>query len=284
MGPPVAALVLATVLIAPPGATGKKAPPTLCPGGRFLLGSALGDPATGVEAIVISGGFVTLTAACPAARAKLTAKRTGMRVTAVWPLCNVLGGKVHLSATVAPGCQTLTGTVVAPRAKLRTRIAGRRSECGDGVVDTGGGEQCETDTGCAPPGRCVACACISEVTTTTSSTTTTTTLTPVSFSADVQPIFAGNCALPFCHTGPVPQQHLDLSPRRAYASLVGVPSVECPGTARVQPSAPEQSYVIAKLAGEGVCFVGSRMPLGGVLPAADIETIRRWISEGALDN
>jgi len=30
--------------------------------------------------------------------------------------------------------------------------------------------------------------------------------------------------------------------------------------------------------------VGSRMPLGGVLPAGDIDTIRRWISEGALDN
>jgi len=280
---PVAALAIAMMLLASVGGARKKAPPTLCPGGRFLLGSGLGDPAAGVEAIVIAGGFVTLTAACPPARAKLTAKRIGMRVTAVWPLCSVLGGKVRLSATVAPGCDTLAGTVVAPRAKLRKRIAGRRSECGDGIVDTGGGEQCETDADCAPPGHCVACACASGASTTTS-TTTTTTLPPVSFSADVQPIFAGNCALPFCHTGPQPQQQLDLAPRRAYAALVGVQSVECPGMARVQAGAPEQSYLIAKLAGEGLCFVASRMPLGGVLPAADIDTIRRWISEGALDN
>ena len=277
------ALAVAMTLLASIGGARKKPPPTLCPGGRFLLGSALGDPALGVEAVVISGGFVTLTAACPPARAKLTAKRAGMRVTAVWPLCSVLGGKVHLSATVAPGCETLAGLVVAPRAKLRKHIAGRRSECGDGVVDTGGGEQCETDADCAPMGHCVACACVSEASTTTSSTTTTT-LPPVSFSADVQPIFAAKCALPFCHSGPQPQQQLDLVPRRAYAALVGVQSVECPGMARVQPGAPEQSYLLAKLAGEGVCFVLSRMPFGGVLPAADIETIRRWISEGALDN
>ena len=284
MGAPGVALTVALTLLASVGEARKKPPPMLCPGGRFLLGSALGDPAAGVEAVVITGGFVTLTAACPPARAKLTPKRVGMRVTAVWPVCSVLGGKVHLSATVAPGCDTLAGTVVAPRAKLRTRISGRRSECGDGVVDREGGEQCETDADCAPPGHCVACACASAASTTTSSTTTTTTLPPVSFSADVQPIFAANCALPFCHTGPQPQQQLDLAPRRAYAALVGVGSVECPGLVRVLPGAPEQSYLIAKLAGEGVCFVPSRMPLGGVLPAADIDTIRRWISEGALDN
>src|SRR5262249_56981789 len=119
------------------GGRGKRPPPPLGGGGGSRLGPAVGAPPAGVEAVVISGGFVTLTAACPPARAKLTAKRAGMRVTAVWPLCSVLGGKVHLSATVAPGCETLAGLVVAPRAKLRKHIAGRRSECGDGVVDTG---------------------------------------------------------------------------------------------------------------------------------------------------
>ena len=44
------------------------------------------------------------------------------------------------------------------------------------------------------------------------------------------------------------------------------------------------SYLIEKLDGAGDCFLLSRMPLGGVLPAADIGTIGRWIREGARDN
>src|SRR5262249_54110378 len=109
-------------------------------------------------------------------------------------------------------------------------------------------------------------------------------LPAVSFAGEVQPIFTSRCAFPFCHAGPLPQQNLDLSVGQSYAGLVSVPSRECPATPRVEPGAPGQSYLIAKLAGEGDCFLPSRMPLGGVLPAADIATISRWILEGARNN
>jgi len=277
---PVAALAVAATLLASVAASQKKAAGTICPGGRFLLGSGVVDPAAGEEAVVISGGFVSIAKACPPARAKLTPGRSGMRVKAAWRACSGLAGKVHLSATVEPGCDTMAGTVVAPRAKLRKRFAARRSECGDGVLDVGGGEQCEADGGCALLERCVACACVAGG----STTTTTSTLPPVSFSRDVQPIFTASCALPFCHVGPRPQQNLDLGVGRSYAALVDVPSLECPASARVQTGAPERSYLIEKLDGAGDCFLLSRMPLGGVLPAADIGTIGRWIREGARDN
>ena len=148
------------------------------------------------------------------------------------------------------------------------------------MLDVGGGEQCEADGDCALLDRCVACACVSGGGT----TTTTSTLPSVSFSRDVQPIFTASCALPFCHVGPRPQQNLDLGVGRSYAALVDVPSLECPASARVQAGAPEMSYLIEKLDGAGDCFLLSRMPLGGVLPAADIGTIGRWIREGARDN
>src|SRR5436309_6435286 len=60
---------------------------------------------------------------------------------------------------------------------------------------------------------------------TPSTTTTSTTLgRTVSFRTDVQPIFATRCALPLCHTGPLPQATLSfMRPRRSYADLVGFP-------------------------------------------------------------
>jgi hypothetical protein len=47
---------------------------------------------------------------------------------------------------------------------------------------------------------------------------------------------------------------------------------------RVAPGAPDSSYLIAKLTGVNMCS-GERMPRGGAaLPAAQIDTIRSWIS------
>jgi len=122
-------------------------------------------------------------------------------------------------------------------------------------------------------------------TTRPSTPTTTTTLPPVSFVGQVHPIFAANCAFPACHSAPAVQKGLDMTtPASAYASLVNVPSAECPTTFRVAPRLPDSSYIIFKLQGAGPCFHGSQMPLGGVLPAADIAIIRQWILEGARNN
>jgi len=101
----------------------------------------------------------------------------------------------------------------------------------------------------------------------------------------VQPIFTHNCAFPACHSAPAVQKGLDLTTAAsAYASLVNVPSAECPTTFRVDPRLPDSSYIIFKLQGAGPCFHGSQMPLGGVLPPANIATIRQWILEGARNN
>jgi hypothetical protein len=109
----------------------------------------------------------------------------------------------------------------------------------------------------------------------------------VSFCAQVQPIFTANCAFSGCHAGASPQLGQNLSPGQAYASIVNVPSVEAPALDRVEPFDPETSYLVHKLEGTQASVGGSGglMPLGqGALPAADIQLIRAWITEGALNN
>jgi hypothetical protein len=65
------------------------------------------------------------------------------------------------------------------------------------------------------------------------------------------------------------------------AALVGVASLEVGTLQRVAPGNPSDSYLIRKLEG-GPSIVGSRMPLlGAPLDPATIDSIRRWISNGA---
>ncbi len=95
-------------------------------------------------------------------------------------------------------------------------------------------------------------------------------------------VFTPSCALSFCH-GAAEQAGLDLRDGSAYASLVGVPSVEVPDHFRVSPFAPDDSYIICKLEN---CdwIVGSQMPLiGGPLDQTVIDVLRLWISNGALE-
>jgi hypothetical protein len=116
-------------------------------------------------------------------------------------------------------------------------------------------------------------------------TTSTTIPTAVSFSADVQPIFTMNCALPGCHTGATPAAGQDLSEGSAYASIVNVTSGECPSFKRVLPGAPDMSYLVFKIRGSGPCFSGGQMPFGRTpLSSAARRTIVAWIGEGAANN
>jgi hypothetical protein len=125
---------------------------------------------------------------------------------------------------------------------------------------------------------------ITTITGTTSSTTSTT-APAVSFSGQVQPIFNARCALSGCHSGAFPTGGLDLSAGVAHGNLVDQPSSECPSFKRVAPGAPDSSYIIFKLQGSGTCFVGVQMPFGGPpLSAAEIDTIRTWIAQGAANN
>jgi len=102
----------------------------------------------------------------------------------------------------------------------------------------------------------------------------------------VQPIFTTNCALAGCHTGPSPEEGLDLGAGRSYARLVNVDSRECGQFKRVRPGRPDASYIVFKLAGPPQpCFSGDRMPRNAApLSASDQETIRKWIAQGAANN
>lgn len=112
-------------------------------------------------------------------------------------------------------------------------------------------------------------------------------LLPVSFASHVQPLFTASCSSGGCHGGAAPQQGMDLSASMAYGNIVNVASTELPAMDRVEPSTPAQSYLIHKIEGTQASVGGSgaRMPLG--VPALALQTqrmIRRWVSEGALNN
>jgi hypothetical protein len=107
-------------------------------------------------------------------------------------------------------------------------------------------------------------------------------LAPVSFANDVQPIFTASCVAASCHGTPRPPTNPDLREGNSYAALVSVPSSGYAPDLRVDPGHPEQSVLYLKVSGT---TRGSQMPFGlNPLPAAQNETIRRWIEEGALQN
>ncbi len=101
---------------------------------------------------------------------------------------------------------------------------------------------------------------------------------PVSYTLDVQPIWDGNCV--GCH-GAGGNGGLDLRAPGSRGNLVDAASQNWGGM-RVVPGEPDASVLYRKLTGDGA--VGPRMPQGGALAADDIETVRRWIAEGAQDN
>ena len=107
---------------------------------------------------------------------------------------------------------------------------------------------------------------------------------PVGFARDIVPILKKKCVM--CHlTGQEPGK-MKLPPRTAYASLVGMKSLETPLN-RVEPGKPDSSYLVRKLEGTHgeVGGSGERMPMSGdPLPPADLATIRRWIEQGAPNN
>jgi hypothetical protein len=87
-----------------------------------------------------------------------------------------------------------------------------------------------------------------------------------------------------CHKGALPDGNLKLSRSQSYKELVNVPSIDKPELMLVLPFQPDQSYLIHKLEGEPE-IVGDLMPDGdSPLSADQIEVIRRWIANGALDN
>ncbi|MDH4069036.1 MAG: hypothetical protein OEV30_01295, partial [Ignavibacteria bacterium] len=95
----------------------------------------------------------------------------------------------------------------------------------------------------------------------------------VSFSQHVQPLFNQGCALAGCHDdGPHPATEVCLT---SYFNTV----FRTAGV--VTPGRPELSTLVFSIEGT----VGRRMPLNGPpLTQNQINGIRTWIVEGAMDN
>lgn len=106
----------------------------------------------------------------------------------------------------------------------------------------------------------------------------------VSFKRDIVPVLRTQCAT--CHLTGQEVGNMKLHPGAAYASLVGVKSIESP-LLRVQPGAPDDSYLMHKLDGTHLDVGGSgdRMPFGQTpLDETTRARIRGWIAAGAENN
>jgi hypothetical protein len=109
---------------------------------------------------------------------------------------------------------------------------------------------------------------------------------PVSFSADIQPILNARCVV--CHSpgGEAVEEGIpqDLRAAAAYADLVNQPSVLRPDLVLVVPGDASASLLYLKVSSD-TPPVGEPMPSGVQrLSAAQIDQIRQWIDEGALEN
>ncbi len=109
----------------------------------------------------------------------------------------------------------------------------------------------------------------------------------ITFAGSAQPIFTRSCAFATgCHAGPGAQQGMDLSAGQAYLNIVNVSSMQVPGLFRIVPGNADSSYLVLKIQGKAglVGGVGTRMPLGGSLTQAQIDTIVAWVAAGARNN
>jgi hypothetical protein len=99
----------------------------------------------------------------------------------------------------------------------------------------------------------------------------------VSFAGQIQPIFNANCT--GCHGT---NGDLTLTASVSYSQIYHVPaSSSCTSLHRVFPNDANNSVLYLKVVG-ATC--GSRMPQGGSLSTTEINLIRDWINQGALNN
>lgn len=106
--------------------------------------------------------------------------------------------------------------------------------------------------------------------------------TRATFSGTVQPIFTQRCAIPACHTGPTPQEGLNLDAGQAYGNTVLRPSAQEEEHFLIEPFDTSVSHLYGKLLG---IEEGDQMPQGGPpLPQEQLDAIAAWILEGAANN
>ncbi|MDP2363543.1 MAG: hypothetical protein Q8M94_07200 [Ignavibacteria bacterium] len=104
---------------------------------------------------------------------------------------------------------------------------------------------------------------------------------PLAKFSDIKAKVFVNCTGAQCHSSAGNQGNLVLESSVAFNNLVGVQSVLFPQYKRVEADSSANSLLIKILKGE----VSPQMPLNGTpLPAATIDSISKWIDQGALNN
>ncbi len=102
--------------------------------------------------------------------------------------------------------------------------------------------------------------------------------TPVSFANQIQPIFNSN-GCTGCHGG---SGGLVLTAGQSHSNLANVQAqAGCTDKKRVQPRDPANSVLYLRVVGR----CKDRMPQGGnAIATSDLESIRKWIAQGARNN
>lgn len=104
----------------------------------------------------------------------------------------------------------------------------------------------------------------------------------VSFKRDVEPILNKHCVQ--CHMEGTELGNFSLYPDPR-GNMIKMQSTQC-GLNLVEPGRPDQSYMLIKMLGAqaSVGGKGLRMPWEYDLSKAEIEVVRRWIRQGAVDD
>jgi subtilisin family serine protease len=140
--------LLVVLAVVAESAPARKERPPLCPPARYLLpgGEYLlaGDPAPAIDAVIVEdAGAIAVASGCAPTpgKAKRTGRGTRLQVKFPPGSCVGIPGKAKLVVRVDATCETATGTLKAK--KRKTAFTAQRSRCGDGIVDTEGGETCD---------------------------------------------------------------------------------------------------------------------------------------------
>src|SRR5262245_4107257 len=125
------------------------------------------------EVVVLDGRTVTIGGNCQA-RGGSKRTRQGWRIRVHWKRCGNMT-KPRFAGSIDAACEQLTGTLHAKR-QAPILIVAHKSRCGDGIVDPGRGEECDSSDGSA----CADCALTTPPTTTAPPVTVTTATTTTS--------------------------------------------------------------------------------------------------------
>jgi len=145
-----------------------------CGARRFLptdVATIAGSPTPVIDAIETTGDDVTIVGPCERVRTRWARTRHGLRLRARMRGCPGTSRTVRLSTRLGRDCAQIDGWL-GERGAGRRPFSARMSECGDGRLDAGAGEECDAPAGCLDGGGCdLECRCHPPGGTTSTSTT-----------------------------------------------------------------------------------------------------------------